>query len=357
MTDLYLYSVESLLQNQYASGGFPASPNFPAYQYSWFRDGSFIAYALDLAGYPEQAERFHSWCMNTIGKHAWKILQCIDQSDNTSQRSSDSHFHCRFTENGDEVAGHWGNNQLDGLGTWLWALEKHILFNPQSALMHKYAQQVDLIAIYLACMWKFPCSDCWEENESEIHVSTLAAIYAGLLAHSNLRNNEKSLAESREVKQLVNIKTKGKEYLPKSLQNSEIDASLLWTGWPYNLVDLRSSIFLGTLKQIEKDLISPEGGIHRYSTDTYYGGGEWLLLSAWYGLVKLHLGDKETAYEQLEWIGKQADQDGNLPEQVNNHLINESYYKIWTEKWGLSANPLLWSHAMYIILKKSIDNQ
>nr|MBI2904378.1 glycoside hydrolase [Chloroflexota bacterium] len=46
MTDLYRQSIEIILRNQTASGAYLASPNFPTYHYCWFRDGSFIAYAM-----------------------------------------------------------------------------------------------------------------------------------------------------------------------------------------------------------------------------------------------------------------------------------------------------------------------
>src|SRR5215212_3395287 len=59
MTDLYQRSIEIILENQSANGGYIASPNFPTYHYCWFRDGSFIAYAMDVAGQHESARRFH----------------------------------------------------------------------------------------------------------------------------------------------------------------------------------------------------------------------------------------------------------------------------------------------------------
>jgi GH15 family glucan-1,4-alpha-glucosidase len=355
MIDLYQHSIETILKNQYTSGGFPASPDFPPYQYSWFRDGSFIAYALDMAGYPDRAEMFHRWCANAVMKHSHKILSSLNDSDPPDSRSGDWHFHCRFTEDGGEVPGHWGNHQLDGLGTWLWALDRHIDMCPRSRMENDHSQSTDLIADYLAAFWRYPCSDCWEENEAEIHTSTLAAVYAGLLAHSKMRGSEKSLQAAREVKQFVEETTGTKGYLTKSLNNPDIDASLLWAGWPYALVDPGSPVFHSTLMRIEKKLLSPEGGVRRYPADTYYGGGEWLLLAAWLGWVRLRMGDQNIAERQLRWIESQADPAGNLPEQVNHHIIDLKSYEEWVEKWGQSARPLLWSHAMYIILKGEID--
>jgi isomaltose glucohydrolase len=58
---LYQRSIEIILENQSPGGGYIASPNFPTDHYCWFRDGAFIAYAMDLASQHEGAQRFHQW--------------------------------------------------------------------------------------------------------------------------------------------------------------------------------------------------------------------------------------------------------------------------------------------------------
>jgi GH15 family glucan-1,4-alpha-glucosidase len=355
MTSLYQHSIETLIKYQYPSGAFPASPNFPPYQYSWFRDGAFIAYALDSAGYPEKAELFHRWCVHTVLRHSEKILKSINSADRFGKQSDAVYFHCRFSEDGEEVPGHWGSHQLDGLGTWIWSLEQHLNIYKASTLLVDFHQPIDLIADYLVSLWNYPCSDCWEENETDIHISTLAAIYAGLMAHARVRESSRSFDGAQAIRRLVHGNSKESGYLSKSINNPAVDGSLLWAGVPYEIVDLDSSMFKGTLARIEKELLSPGGGVHRYSTDTYYGGGEWLLLTAWYGWVKRRMGDMTAARNQLVWLEKQADQEGNLPEQVKNHLIDKKSYRPWVRKWGQSANPLLWSHAMYIILSNEVE--
>jgi GH15 family glucan-1,4-alpha-glucosidase len=51
----------------------------------------------------------------------------------------------------------------------------------------------------------------------------------------------------------------------------------------------------------------------------------------------------------------QADEHGQLPEQVPATLIDPNYYQPWVRDWGLPASPLLWSHAMYVILAKRLE--
>jgi GH15 family glucan-1,4-alpha-glucosidase len=210
------------------------------------------------------------------------------------------------------------------------------------------------VAGYLQKLWRLPCSDCWEENETEIHTYTMAAIYAGLMAHSRMRGSTQSSQTALKIKKYVLDRLSLNGYLRKNRHDPEIDSSLLGAAVPYGLIELDSPIFQETLARIEKDLLSPDGGMHRYKKDTYYGGGEWLLLTAWYGWVELKLGDEASARRALTWIESQADEHGNLPEQVSHHLNDMKAYPGWVEQWGQSASPLLWSHAMYIILRTLI---
>ena len=48
------------------------------------------------------------------------------------------------------------------------------------------------------------------------------------------------------------------------------------------------------------------------------------------------------------------DADGNLPEQVTDHSWDPSYIPVWEERWGRVAQPLLWSHAMYLTLADAL---
>ena len=113
---------------------------------------------------------------------------------------------------------------------------------------------------------------------------------------------------------------------------------------------------------IEKTLLHA-GGLHRYAADSYYGGGAWVLLSAWLGWYYAELtrvrpalapGLSAKTDELRRWIESHANPAGELPEQVAQHLNEPSYYGMWVERWGPIASPLLWSHANYIIMMRAI---
>jgi GH15 family glucan-1,4-alpha-glucosidase len=105
---------------------------------------------------------------------------------------------------------------------------------------------------------------------------------------------------------------------------------------------------MNTVDALEQELA--HGGVHRYRRDTYFGGGEWLLLAAFLGWNYLEQNRVDDACAQLLWIAAQAAPNGDLPEQVTGHLLAPEHYDEWVERWGAIATPLLWSHAMFVTL-------
>jgi GH15 family glucan-1,4-alpha-glucosidase len=75
-----------------------------------------------------------------------------------------------------------------------------------------------------------------------------------------------------------------------------------------------------------------------------------VLLTAWLGWYYVEIGEQARARQLLTWVEAQADEEGNLPEQIPQTLNDPPMLQPWVEKWGPIACPLLWSHAMYLIL-------
>jgi len=203
---------------------------------------------------------------------------------------------------------------------------------------------------YLAALWRFPCSDCWEEHEDQIHIYTLGAVYAGLNALGALLNDASASRSAEEIRAFVLENRVSGGRLIKSIGSEDVDANLLALAVPYNLLDCSHPLYQATIAQIQSDLMGPDGGMHRYAADTYYGGGEWVLLSAWLGWVAVESGNMSLAHRQLAWVESQAKAHGDLPEQVENQLYFPQEYPAWEKRWRPIATPLLWSHAMYLIL-------
>ena len=158
---------------------------------------------------------------------------------------------------------------------------------------------------------------------------------------------------AREIKGFVVKNQVGNGCLVKYVGSEEVDASLLWIALPFNLLEPDDPVMQGTVKKIEEDLFHQ--GVHRYAEDTYYGGGEWVHLTAWLGWYYARTGRDEEARKLLAWVETQADTDGSLPEQVCAHLNDPVFYPIWFERWGPVAKPLLWAHAMYLVLWHELE--
>jgi len=353
--NLFSHSVHSIRDNQASTGAYVAAPRFRAYHYSWFRDGAFIAYAMDLVGEHESARRFHQWASQTILRYESKIQRCIENAQRGIAPTGSECFHCRFTVEGVEGDDEWANHQLDGVGTWLWAVIQHLKMSGSSATPEPWHRAVALVGKYLTALWPFPCFDCWEENGDRIHTYTLAAIYGGLQAVADLWGDQRARQTAGEIRSFVLQNAVREGHLVKFVGSLEIDANLLAVATPYRLLSAEESLMRSTVARMEKELRYPGSGLHRYRRDTYYGGGEWILLTAWLGWYYVDAGQLDRAQAIKAWVEAQATPQGDLPEQVPVNLNDPSYYPVWLERFGTIATPLLWSHAMYLILCDALE--
>ena len=345
-------SLQIILENQAPSGAFIASPNFPTYAFCWFRDSSYIAYALDLYGENEASARFHAWTASTINRRVDIVQRALQKTSDGETLTDADILHTRYTLDGEEnTTTAWENFQLDGFGTWLWALAEHqrITSRPLPA---EWLQAARITADYIEGLWRHPCYDCWEEFKEKIHPHTLAAIYGGLKAYGDLTGDQRDAATSA-IRSFILENAQVDGHWQKFLGNSQVDASLLALSTPYRLVTPDDPIMRRTAEKIEADLCL--GGVKRYDTDTYYGGGQWILLAAWLGWYWCEVKENEKAQELRQWIEAQANENGWLPEQVPVGLNEEAMYIPWMQKWGSIADPLLWSHAEYLILCKFMN--
>jgi GH15 family glucan-1,4-alpha-glucosidase len=300
---------------------------------------------------------FHRWVTATLLKHRGKIKRTIESAKNSVLPPAADCLHSRFTLTGDEVPGHWGHHQLDGLGTWLWALRQHQQCIPGLALSPETREAALLARDYLSALWRLPCSDCWEEHEDRVHPYTLGAIYAGLHALGEELGDLSAEQTAREIRAFLLERAVVSGRWAKSLGDPQVDSSLVGLAVPYEILPLEHPLSRATLREIDRQLGRPGGGYRRYPADTYYGGGEWLLLAAWRGWAACEAGDLKLAREILAWIESQAGPGDELAEQSHGCLNAPEYYPVWVERWGEPARPLLWSHAQYIILCKAIEGK
>jgi len=362
-SDLRQISLDVIRRGQAASGGYVASPTFLQYGYSWLRDGAWIAHAMDTVHHHDSAGAFHRWAATTLLHHEAKVDALLAKLRRGETLVEQDYLPTRFSLDGTLGQEEWPDFQLDGYGAWLWVLVQHCrVINP--ALWSEVGPAVKILVDYLGALWQSPNYDCWEEYRDRVHTATLAALYGGLqavsdydtdLVSSDLLSSIRAHALTHGVGDYGGLS----KFIPEdqTAPGKTVDSSLLWSAVPFGLVNVNDPLFLATLAKIERDLYVTGGGVYRYGDDTYFGGGEWLLLAAWLGWVYVELNRLDDARQLRDWITAQATPDGHLPEQVAHHLLDASYYDGWVEKWGTSASPLLWSHAMYLILDAAIHQK
>jgi GH15 family glucan-1,4-alpha-glucosidase len=345
------HSVDLILRLQDDSGAYPASPTFSAYRgYSWFRDGAFIADAVSAFGAAESAGRFHDWCSRILVERAGLVGDVVAGARAGTPVADERMLATRFTFDGAEGSDEWWDFQLDGYGTWLWAVVEHAARHGES--IERWRPAIELAVDYLVHSWERPCFDWWEEHSSQVHVSTLGCIAAGLRAAESVVDADRADACAdavARIRALIAREGMVDGHLAKWLGSTEVDASLASLVSPLGLYPATGAAGRATIAALD-DALAVDGGVHRYLDDTFYGGGQWPLLSCFLGLAYADAGDPDRARALLEWAASTATPDGDVPEQVPDHLLFPERRQEWIEKWGTVATPLLWSHAMIVRL-------
>jgi GH15 family glucan-1,4-alpha-glucosidase len=355
-TDLHrlaAHSLDLITGLQTSEGAYPASPTFSAYVgYSWLRDGAFIADAASMSGAVDSASRFYGWCAEVIERRAEQIHEIVADTIGGMPPAGERMLPARFTFAGHDGTDEWWDFQLDGYGTWIWAVAEHLDRHGLSG--EPYRAAVALTVDYLLVSWQRACYDWWEEHAQHVHVSTLACIAAGLDAavRTGLVDGERAARTVTELAALrAVIASDGVRdgHLIKWLGSTAVDGSLAAAIAPLGVVDPTSPLARRSIDVLEAHL-TVDGGTHRYLGDTFFGGGQWPLLSCFLGLAHDAAGDSVRANELFDWAAATATDALDMPEQVADHLIAPGMRDEWIQKWGTVATPLLWSHAMLLRL-------
>src|SRR5690606_3762550 len=308
---------------QHPSGAYPASPTFSAYRgYSWFRDGAFIADAMSAGGDAVSADAFFGWCARVIVDRRDHIARIVEAAESGAPVPDLAMMPTRFTLDGRDGDDEWWDFQLDGYGLWLWAVGAHAARHGVDT--GPWLEAVRLTVAYLASSWQRPCYDWWEEHVEHVHISTLGSVLAGLRAAAALPGMDAATAElARTVADAVDARMRSDGvaagHLVKWVGSDAVDASLASLIAPLGALDAHEPLALATLEALDAQLVV-DGGMHRFRADTYFGGGQWPLLSCMLGLAWARVGRPERATELLRWAASTA-HEGGMPEQVERHLL------------------------------------
>jgi GH15 family glucan-1,4-alpha-glucosidase len=355
VNDLKHISIDLILKNQSSSGSYIASPDFPAYRYSWLRDGSFIAYSMLIHGETDSCQKFLNWVHTTILLYKSKVGKIAFKLANNKVLYPEDFLYARYTLDGMEVRDNWPNFQIDGYGTWLWCLAEYCKLTGDDNLVVKFQESIRTTIDYLKMVWKIPNYDCWEENGNQVHPSTLACVYGGIEG-INRFFKEKELSDlSHDIRKFILSNLTEDGMFPKYIGSDSVDSSLLWLSVPFKVVEPDHPAMKKTVQAIEGKLLE-KGGVKRYPEDTFYGGGQWILLTCWLAWYYLKIGKIQKAEQLYEWTVLQSDERGYLSEQVQTDTNDSKTMRKWEKRWGKVAKPLLWSHSMFLVLVRELEN-
>ena len=347
LRELARHSHAVITEHQSPGGAYPAAPTFSAYRgYAWLRDGSFTAEGISRYGDVTSAGRFHDWVAGVLRRRRAQVDDLRAGLARGEVLSNEAMLPTRFTFAGDDGSDPWWDFQTDGYGLWLWSVVTHA--TRYGLDLSRWRAGIDVAVDYLVAFWDRPCYDWWEEHVEHRHVSTLGAIHGGLVAIAP-HTSAPVLEVAERIRRLVDAEGIEDAHLTKWLGESAVDGSLPSCIVPFGLVARGSDVASETLAAVGREL-DVDGGVHRFTADVFYGGGQWILLSALLGWNLAVAGDTSGALRHLRWIAAQADEQGDLPEQVPHHLLHPGSRDEWIARWGTVASPLLWSHGMYLIL-------
>ncbi len=333
------------------------------YSYLWTRDGAFVAYALDLAGYPFFTRRFFEFCAQIV--------------------HTDGYFMQKYNADG-TVASGWHAAwdvfakkklvpiQEDETALVLWALWSHYDKYREIEFIRKLYHP--LITKCADFMLDFrdeelklpkPSWNLWEDRRG-IHTFTCASVVGGLRAAAKFAN---LFAENERSRKYENAANEIVEAMRRHLCSAElgrflrsvqlngdgfyeadtgIDASLFGTFY-FGAFDAEDKLVKNTMRAIEEKLWidTKIGGIARFENDSYMRVSDdspsnaWFICTLWLADYRIAVAkskaDLKGALEILEWTTKNALPSGVLAEQV--HPFDGS---------PVSVSPLTWSHSTFV---------
>ncbi len=339
--ELYRSSVLVLRHSTGTNGAIVASPDTRSlvaagdtYNYCWWRDGGYVAKAMDEAGLFENADRFLDFAR-------------------TCQNPDGSFFHRHFPDGA--IGSTWHTPpflQVDQTATVIAAVWHHFKRGGDPDILLDLWPLVKGAATFLASFrdpetgLPAPSYDLWEERLAIHTYSTAAVIHAleraARIAHEIGKDPVPWRTASQEIHEAA-LKhlwhAEAKRFVRSiSPRDERIDASVLFA-LKLGLLPWNDPWARMVVDGIEKRLwAAPMGGLARYEGDVYYGQeNPWIVCTLWLAEARLLLGERDRCRELLEWVAGHATPTRLLPEQIDR-VTGEPK----------SATPLTWSHSTFV---------
>ncbi len=343
------------------------------YSYSWGRDGSFVAMALDNAGYSSSSRSFLRFCARNVtrsedGEHAYMLQKHLSNGAVASNVIPwvDERGAPRLPIQEDETALVLIalRNHYDRARDWdfVAGLYRSTIV-PMANFLRDYRDARTGLPL--------PSQDLWEEREG-VHAFTVATVwraltdaayFADLFAEPEVADGyrlaadqvcagaERYLYDAAAGRFVRSARFEGDAPVPR--QEPTLDASL-WAFAYFGMFSPDDPRVAATMRAVESTLMVPgeHPGLARFEGDTYQlrqtamdlgvVGNPWPLCTLW--LAQYHLlaardrADLEYPLRLIEQAAAAALASGVLPEQIDPASGEPA-----------GATPLTWAHGTFVL--------
>lgn len=332
------------------------------YGYVWPRDAAFSAMALDSAGDHNLTKRFFGFCNDVVSEGGYFMHKY------RPDRSLGSSWHPWIRNGKLELP-----IQEDETAAVLFALWNHYAISRDLEFIEQIYDSLikraaDFMTAHCDPYLKLPKAsyDLWEEKFGT-STYTASAVYGALSAAARFsgilgkRGNEERYRQAAdEIKQsiLKYLYNPGEQMFYKMINplnvalkiDRTLDMSTAAGLLRFGVLSADDERLEKFMTHIEERLRckTPLGGVARYEGDIYYRtsegipGNPWIITTMWLAQYYIargkEVGDLTPAKELIEWAVRHASTAGILPEQLDPYTGAH-----------VSASPLAWSHAEYVL--------
>ncbi len=337
------------------------------YSYVWPRDAAFIAMALDRAGYPESTKHFFEYCNKVVSSEGFFFHKyCPDGSLGSSWhpwiRGGRQQLPIQEDETALVMIALWNHYQTVKDLEFIEAIYNSLIKNTASFMLGFRGERHLPFASY----------DLWEMKYG-VHAFTAAAVHKALEVaskFSQLLGKEKDYGLYRQAagevkdackKWLVNEEAgffyKSLDFIDgEVVHDATVDASSFYGMYNFGIFDIDDPVLTRAYDVMNQKLNVPGiGGIARFEGDIYFcdkavPGNPWAITTLWTAqyLIKKakNKRDLKPVEDWLRWVGARATRSGTLSEQFDPVTGIQ-----------LSASPLAWSHAEFVITFLDYQNK
>jgi GH15 family glucan-1,4-alpha-glucosidase len=332
------------------------------YSYVWPRDGAFAALALDKVGSFNAGKRFFQFCNEVITDegyfmHKYRPDGSLGSSWHPWIRSGNPELPIQEDETALVIYALWEHYKL--------TKDLEFVENVYNSLIEKGADFL-VHYTYKDTGLPYPSYDLWEEKYGISTFST-SATYGALIAAAKFA---KFLGKEEKERLYLDTAEKMKKAIIKYLYNQDLgmfvklinfkdgevvsdntlDMSSFYGVFKFGVLDHGDILMKKSIATIEEKLCMKTGitGVPRYEEDNYFRPSKnmppnpWFVTTLWLAQYYIAEAKKEedldVVKEIFNWVCKHALSTGILSEQLNPYTGEQ-----------LSATPLTWSHAEYLI--------